>query len=286
MAPEAVLAALIALVVWWSATGAILLAVRHADRAGGIAHAMTAFCGIPLLALGVAMVTVSSEGAGLGAIYGSFLGALAVWGWIELAFLLGIVAGPERRPAPAGLAGRARFARAWGTVAHHELALLGGFALVAALAHGAPGRVAVWTYGILFGARILAKLNLFLGVPRVNTTFLPRRLAHLEGYFRQAPATPFYAATIAALAAAVAWLASHVGAAATLPEAVAAALLAALAALALVEHALMVLPLPDERLWRWMLPEPLPETIPEGAPNRAAPRSQRDITTRGRRDGL
>jgi putative photosynthetic complex assembly protein 2 len=30
----------------------------------------------------------------------------------------------------------------------------------------------------------------------------------------------------------------------------------ALTALALLEHWLMVLPLPDERLWRWMLPGP------------------------------
>ena len=280
MASQAALAALVALAIWWSATGAILYAVRHADRAGGIAHGMTAFCAVPLLALGVAMVTVSAPGADLGHVYAAFLGALAVWGWIELAFLLGIVAGPERRRAPAGLAGWPRLVRAWGTVAHHELALLAGFVAVAALTHGAPNRVAAWTYGILFAARITAKLNLFLGVPRVNVEFLPARLAHLTGYFRCAPPTPFYALTIAALAAATAWLATDVATAATLPEAVAASLLAALAGLALVEHALMVLPLPDARLWRWMLPDPIPERA------HGAPRPPYDDTSRGRRHGL
>ena len=34
------------------------------------------------------------------------------------------------------------------------------------------------------------------------------------------------------------------------------ALLATLTALALIEHWLMVLPLPDEKLWRWMMPAP------------------------------
>ena len=34
------------------------------------------------------------------------------------------------------------------------------------------------------------------------------------------------------------------------------ALLAAMTALALLEHLFMVLPLPDEKLWRWMLPAP------------------------------
>jgi len=130
MAQQAALAALLALTVWWSSTGAILLAVRRADRAGGDAHAVTALCAAPLLALGAAMV--SAEGAGLGHVYAAFLGALAVWGWIELAFLLGIVTGPERGRAPPGLTGWARFARAWATVAHHELSLLAGLALVAA----------------------------------------------------------------------------------------------------------------------------------------------------------
>ena len=279
MAAQAALAALVALAVWWSATGAILYAVRRADRAGGVAHGMTAACAVPLLALGVALVTISAPGEGLGHVYAAFLGALAVWGWVELAFLLGVVTGPERARVPAGLAGWPRFVRALAAIAHHELALLVGFAAVAALAHGAPNRVAVWTYGILLAARIAAKLNLFLGVPRINHEFLPQRLRHLAGHFRQAPPTPFYALTIVALAAATAWLAADVAAAGTLPEAVAASLLASLAGLALVEHALMVLPLPDARLWRWMLPEP----IPEGAPRRAA---HPDDTSRGRRHGL
>ncbi len=281
MAQPVALAALVALVVWWSATGAILLAVRRADRAGGIAHAMVAACGVPLLALGVALVTVSAPGEGLGHVYAAFLGALAIWGWIELAFLLGIVAGPERGRAPAGLGGAARMRLAWRTVAHHEVALLAGLGLVAVLTHGAESRVALWTYGILFAARITAKLNLFLGVPRINVEFLPARLSHLASHMRRGPATPFYAASIAALALATAWLAADVAAAASLPEAVAASLLAALAALALVEHALMVLPLPDARLWRWMLPEP----IPEGAPL-ASRTTHHDDTGRGRRHGL
>jgi putative photosynthetic complex assembly protein 2 len=34
------------------------------------------------------------------------------------------------------------------------------------------------------------------------------------------------------------------------------ALLSSLTALALIEHWLMVVPLPDAKLWRWMLPPP------------------------------
>ena len=93
-------------------------------------------------------------------------------------------------------------------------------------------------------------------MPRINFEFLPRRLAHLGSYFRRGPVTPFFPLTITALTCATAALAWEIRGAVTLPEAVAAALLAALAGLALIEHWLMVLPLPDARLWRWMLPAP------------------------------
>ncbi|MDZ7599695.1 MAG: DUF3623 family protein [Desulfobacterales bacterium] len=45
----------------------------------------------------------------------------------------------------------------------------------------------LWTFAVLFFARVSAKLNLFFGVPRINTEFLPRPLAHLPSHFRIAP---------------------------------------------------------------------------------------------------
>ena len=38
------------------------------------------------------------------------------------------------------------------------------------------------------------------------------------------------------------------------------ALLTALTLLALLEHWFMVLPLPDQKLWRWMIDPPAPKT--------------------------
>jgi hypothetical protein len=115
--------------------------------------------------------------------------ALAIWGWIEMAFLTGIIAGPERRECPPGLEGSARFARAWSTVSHHEVALLAGLVLIVVATTGGANQVALWTYLILFLARISAKLNLFFGVPRINMEFVPARLVHLKSYFRRGPVT-------------------------------------------------------------------------------------------------
>ena len=249
---------LAAMFVWWFATGVLTLAVRWADRAGGGAHGMVVFATIPMLAGGVAAVVLSAGSSGTGGVYAGFFGALAIWGWIELAFLCGIVAGPERRPCPPGLSGTARFARAWGTVSHHEVALTLGLLFVVMATSGGPNEVALWTYAILWGARVSAKLNLYLGVPRINVEFVPARLDHLKSYFTRGPITPAFPLAITGLSFAVACFAERLVSAPDPAAAEGYALLTALAALALLEHWLMVLPLPDAKLWRWMLPAPAP----------------------------
>jgi len=258
------IAAVIAIFVWWFATGAIMLAVRWADRAGGGAHGMVVFAGIPMLALGVAGVILSLSSASVWGVYAGFLGALAVWGWIELAFLAGIITGSETRECPQGLGGFARFRRAWRTVSHHEMALVLGLISVVALTVGAENQVALWAYLILFLARISAKLNLFFGVPRINMEFVPARLQHLKSYFRKAPVTFAFPVAITGLSFTLAFFILHLMSATTAIEAASFTLLVALASLALLEHWLMVVPLPDAKLWRWMLPAPKTRHEDEG----------------------
>jgi putative photosynthetic complex assembly protein 2 len=253
---ELTLPVIAAIFVWWFATGAILLAVRWADRLGGAAHGKVLLGGVPLLALGVAGIITSLGDAGLWGVYAGFLGALAIWGWIEMAFLTGIIAGPERRECPPGLEGSARFARAWSTVSHHEVALLAGLALIVVATTGGANQVALWTYLILFFARISAKLNLFFGVPRINMEFVPARLVHLKSYFRRGPVTAAFPLAITVLSFSVACFLERLLTADTPARQAEFALLMALTALALLEHWLMVIPLPDAKLWRWMLPAP------------------------------
>lgn len=265
MFAEIWIAACFALFVWWFSTGAILIAVRRADRRGRAAHLMNTVLGVPLLVLGFAIVGVS--GSDITGVYSGFLGALAIWGWIELAFLSGVITGPERRECPQGLRPGARFVRAWWTVAYHELALLAGLMIVAFLTYGQINDVAFWTYLILFIARISAKLNVFFGVPRINTEFVPRPLAHLTSYFRQRPVTLMFPLSITILSIGAACFLRQLWTAEGDAAIVAATLLTALSALALVEHWLMIVPLPDAKLWRWMLPAPSRQTQKEGKPH-------------------
>ncbi|MDO9525952.1 MAG: DUF3623 family protein, partial [Gemmobacter sp.] len=79
-------------------------------------------------------------------------------------------------------------------------------------------------------------------------------LAHLASHFRISKITVFFPVSVSVLTAMSALLlerainADHPG------MSVGYALLTCLCLLALLEHWFMVLPLPDEKLWRWMMP--------------------------------
>jgi len=249
------IAAVSALFLWWFSTGIILWRVKHADQEGRDAHLWSVILGLPLLLGGfVALRHTLANDTATGAFI-AFVAALSIWGWLELAFLSGIVAGPNTRPCPPYAPLWERFIRAVGTILWHELALMGTLGILAIVSEGAANRFALWTFAILFFARISAKLNLFFGVPRIHTEFLPRPLAHLSSHFRRAPMNGFFPASITALSFASACFLERLYNAQTEGQIIGFTLLSALTLLALLEHWFMVIPLPDQKLWRWMLPD-------------------------------
>jgi putative photosynthetic complex assembly protein 2 len=93
---------------------------------------------------------------------------------------------PQGCFGPPGLAFGPRFLRAAGTVLYHEILLIVALLTIAKVTLGTQNEFGFWTFAILFFARISAKLNLFLGVPRIHSEFLPRALHHLDSHFRRA----------------------------------------------------------------------------------------------------
>ncbi len=215
---------------------------------------MSAILFLPLLLGGMIGAAETAADPSAWGAYAGFLAALAVWGWIELAFLSGVLAGPNTAPCPPGLRGWRRFRAAFLTIAWHEAALVGALVALAAITAGQPNRFAFWTFLLLFAARISAKLNLFLGVPRINTDFLPRPLSHLAGYFRQGPVSGLFPLSVTLLAATLGCFIERLWSAATPGATVGFTLLTALCALALLEHWFMVWRLRDDKLWRWAIP--------------------------------
>lgn len=253
------IAALGALFIWWFSTGAILIVVKRADKGGRPAHRRAALLGLPVFVAGWAVFNSTLTDTSTGSVVLSFLAALMIWGWIELAFLTGVITGPNSYECPAKLPEWERFMRAWGTIAYHECALVGSLIVMGFMVQDVENVYGFWTFAVLFFARISAKLNLFLGVPKINTEFLPTPLAHLPSHFRNDHMNWLFPYSVTALTFAMTCWIERLYAAESAGAVTGFALLAALTALALLEHWFMVVKLPDEKLWRWMLPAPSPE---------------------------
>lgn len=243
-------ATLFALFLWWSGTGAILVAVGLGRRALSGMMALS----LPLLVGAViAFDWAASRDDHLG-VYVGFASAIAIWGWHEFAFLTGAILGPRRAPAPAGASEWRRFKAAVAALAWHEGALLATAVLLVLLTGLDQNQVGLWTFLVLLGARISAKLNLYLGVPNLSEDLITAPLAHLTTYFRRRAMNLLFPVSVTLLMLTIGCWVERAGEAGTPAETAGFVMLATLTVLALIEHWLLVLPLNDAALWRWMLP--------------------------------
>jgi len=244
-----VLPVLAVIAVWFVATGLIAWAANRARETFARSLVMAGLAGAGGLIAVVASLTMSgASGAVLG-----FAGALAIWGWHELAFLTGGVTGPRRDPCPEGSGELARFRFASAAVIHHEIALAATAVILIALCWGQPNPIGAQVFALLFALRLLSKLNLFAGVPNASTDILPRHMTYLTSYFGPNRFTALLGLSIAATSTFAAWL--GVQAALAVPDggAVGMSLLFALAALGALEHLFLALPLRDGALWGWAI---------------------------------
>ncbi|MCL5778600.1 putative photosynthetic complex assembly protein PuhE [Limibaculum sp. FT325] len=241
---------LFALFVWWFSTGAIFWLARR----GEAARSMTVTGATVLLALALACAKGIRDDTAIWAAFVSFACGVMAWAWIEIAFLFGAVTGPRKQPCPPDAGPWGRFAYAVAAILWHELAILGLGTLMVLLSWGHPNQVGAWTFVLLMGMRLSAKLNLFLGVPYPPRELLPADLAHLGSFFRTAPLNPLLPVVITAatvLLALVGWRASEPGLDPF--HAAAYALFGTMLALGIVEHWLLVLPVQETALWKWFL---------------------------------
>lgn len=235
-----------ALIVWWGATGLILWLNSRAEstyRTSLVGAGVAAAAGF------MAIVLTSGWESSSGSLIG-FTGALAVWGFVEMLFLMGVVVGSNAGPAPVGERGWPRFRRASLAIAHHEALLVTVLIALALLVGRAPNPIAFWTFALLWAMRMSTKLNIFFGVPNTAAELLPARLSHLRAHFRTSRPTALYPISI--LGAAVTSLAIYV--AATAPDAAshdtaAGTLLLTFALLGLLEHLFLIAPFATGSLW-------------------------------------
>ncbi|MES2021266.1 MAG: putative photosynthetic complex assembly protein PuhE [Pseudomonadota bacterium] len=239
---------LFALMLWFIGTAAVVWLDSRPQHTFRTSFTLVGW--LALIATGA--VWARADDASWGGAYLGFAAAIVIWGWHEMGFLMGFVAGPNRAPCPPGVVGWARFRAATATVIHHEVAIAATALLLFALTWGQPNQAAPLTFLLLFVLRLSAKFNLYLGVPNLSDEVFPAHLAYLKSYFRKRAFNALLPLSIGGSAALAGWAWTLAEAApAQSGTATTATLLAGLAALGVVEHLFLVLPLRDAKLWHW-----------------------------------
>ncbi len=270
----------VTLLIWFFATGLIAWADNR-DRATFTTSLVVAG-GVGIA--GLIAILISSQSTSTLSVYLAFVGALMVWGWHEVGFLTGAVAGPRREVSDPTLRGFDRFAQASATVIYHEIALALTALTLISLSWNASNQIGATVFVLLFVMRLSTKLNMFVGVPNTSLEILPPHLHYLKTYFGRNRMTVMLALSTLAIAAIAIWFASlamaaPVGSAAM----IGASLLFALCLLGAIEHVFLALPFRDGALWGWALPKRMAAQAKVGG---APSNTQNSIQAEGSTHGL
>jgi putative photosynthetic complex assembly protein 2 len=260
-------AVLFATFLWWFSTGVIFFLnsrPAHTYRWSMLAGS--------LLTIGALYgLWSSAQTESMAAAFTAFTCGLVIWGWHTMSYYMGVVTGPRREPCPSDCSGLKRFRYAIATSLYHELAIIATVALIIGLTWRQPNLFGLWTFLLLWGMHVSAKLNVFLGVRNLNVEFIPQRLRYLSSYFRQAPMNLLFPISVTAgTLITVILIQQAIAADPGSLIAVGYTLLATLMALAVIEHWFMILPIRTETLWHWSL---MASSGDDGPPEKTAHRA-------------
>lgn len=241
---------LVAVLLWWLGTGAVILWDRRGSPVGrsvfGFAVATAVMVGALLCMQRAAYAQQVAD------TYIGFACALILWGWHEVAFLGGWITGPRRQALSSDAPPFRRLSEAVQVVLWHELALIGTVLAMWAWLGQTPNPIAASTFTLLYAMRASAKLNLYLGVRNLGLEFLPDRLIYVGTYFSRRRFNALMPVSVGLGLLVAAWWGLQ---AVSLSGGLQASrlLLSSLLVLAVVEHLMMVIPLQPAALWRWAL---------------------------------
>jgi putative photosynthetic complex assembly protein 2 len=240
------LALAFALFTWWASTVAIIYldGLKPWTFKYSLAG-MTVVTAVCLWGLHRTANDTSVAGA-----YIAFTCGLLAWGWQECSFYMGLVTGPRKAACPENCRGWAHFGHAIQTSLWHELAIIASAVLVVGLTWHGTNQIGTWTFMILWWMHQSAKLNVFLGVRNLNEEFLPEHLTFLKGFLNKKAMNllfPFSVTISTVLTVIVADHAFASGASAF--DKAGFSFLTAMMALAILEHWLLVVPMPSTKLW-------------------------------------
>ncbi len=233
------LAAIAFVIVMWSASTAVIfyldsLASTTFKYSLAAATLVLASCGLVIWQLMDADSTF--------AVATSFAAAMLAWGWTEMSLYMGFVTGPRKTRCAEGCSGIHHFGHAISANLWHEIVVI-AFALAIYLSGNVT---AFWCFVMLWLMHLSARLNVFLGVRNVSADFVPDHMDVLKGFLRQRNMNPLFPVSCIVLTVLLVYLAS-------LPQTFEITMATTLTAIGLLEHILLMLPLPTEKLWTWAL---------------------------------
>lgn len=241
--------------LWWLTTILLLWRMRLSPRTFGVTFGIASLLGVA----GCAGFWFSLEVPTVVGAYVAFASALAIWCWHETSYFLGFVTGPRPQGCPPGASRWQRFVFGVEASLYHELAIIATALAMLALAWGADNTIGLQTFVVFWLMRWSTKMNIFFGVSNLHEHFWPERLRYLSTYVSERNGNGFFPVSIMLAAGLAWWAGQHLAVAAVDSFAGTGALLVlTLLGLACLEHLFLMLPIPDEVLWRWGLGTPAP----------------------------
>ena len=239
-----------ALFVWWFSTGLII----WLDNLNTRTFRWSMLGGTALFGVALWQIAATSADASVWGAYAAFTWGVLAWGWQEMSFFMGYVTGPRREGSPEGVTEWQRFKHGVSACLWHELAIIATGVAIVWSTWGAVNQVGAWTFLVLWGMRQSAKLNFFLGVLNLGEEFIPAHLSYLRSYLRRRPMNALFpfSVTIGTALIAVLWQSAS---APGLDDAARAGLtfVITMLVLAVIEHWVLILPIPFAKLWSWVL---------------------------------
>jgi putative photosynthetic complex assembly protein 2 len=244
------LPAFYALFIWWFSTGVIM----YLDGLPRRTFKWSILGATVLMVFSLWGIYASRNDASVQGAYCAFSCGLLAWGWQEISFYMGFVTGTRKEPCPEGCGGWKHFGHAIQTSLWHELAIIVSGAIIVALTWGSKNQIGMWTFMVLWWMHQSAKLNVFLGVRNLNEEFLPEHLQFLKSFLTKKPMNLLFPLSITVSTVIVVKLTqAAVHAHGGRFDVAGFSFLAMLMGLAVVEHWLLMLPLPAAALWGWSL---------------------------------
>jgi len=252
------------LLAWWIGTGAVFLAAR-----GGPRRRRWSFAGATaMMGLAITAMPGLSGRTDTGGILLALLAGFSVWAWVELSFYTGYVTGPSRAVPPPGAGFRTRFRYALAACLWHELVIPVLGVVLWIVAGSGVHLWSLWIYLTFWVLHEVARVNVLAGVPHPFAELLPDHLDHLEPYLEARRPGWLLPTTLVAHLVALGFLVTAALSAVGTPGLLGWVSIAALVALGWLEHLVLLLPIPLERLWRRVgmgnvrSPNSTPEAVP------------------------